>query len=138
MYKMVKTKVNLNLLNLELNTLAHILLKMNINNKSFKIEMYKNIIKTTSFKLQNNKNESILHYICQNKWWKKIKDVLLYKKIDVNIRDINDKRPIDFINKANKDEFIDLLTQSFINLLKFKGEHYWTNKIYDMGSKKKL
>ena len=72
-----------------------------------------------------------LHSVCQLALWKTYKDVLKKKKLDILIKNNKGERPIDFIDKSDYDDFINIVAESYVNILLLKNNSWgeaWENE----------
>jgi hypothetical protein len=110
-----------NQINIKGNTYLHILLE-NFNNIDLN-----NIIINTNLNLQDNNGNTCMHLLCKKNLWLKVKNILIKKKIDLFIYNLNNETPLSYINKENYNEFIDIITTSYYNYLK-KNPQQWVSK----------
>jgi ankyrin repeat protein len=120
--------IDLNLWNYDGNIPLNIVLNMyNDNNIDNINDYYIVLLKDSDLNIQNNEGNSCLHLICKYKnLWKNNKETLIKKKLDVFILNKLKIRPIDNINNDDIDDFIDLLTKSYL----YRLQHYkgmWSN-----------
>jgi ankyrin repeat protein len=105
-----------NQINIKGCTPLHILLE-NFNNIDIDLN---NIIINTNINLQDNKGNTCMHLLCKNNLWLKVKNILIKKKIDIFIYNLNNESPLSYINKENYNDFIDTIALSYLNYLKKK------------------
>jgi ankyrin repeat protein len=120
---LVKDKnINLNMWNTESNLPLHIA----FNNSDIKnINEYINIlIDKTNVSFTDNYGNSCLYYLIKNKLWKKYKDVLATKRLDIFTKNKNNEILIELLDKSEKDEFIEMVVQSYLYRLK-KSKKRW-------------
>ena len=89
------------------------------------------LIKYTDLNFRDKNKKSCLMLLCELNLWKQYKDILIEKKLDILSMDNRNKSVIDYIsqNEINEiNEFIDIIANSYINLLKHKKEIYKFNK----------
>lgn len=99
-----------------------------------------NLIAKSNLNIQNIIGESCLHLIVKLDIWKKYENILTTKKLDIFIKSKNAEPPINFIKKANLNEFIKMVAKSYMYQLNKKGtqwSHYWDKKCANL-SKMKL
>jgi len=125
---------NINLYNIDGNTPAHILfININyfiLNNLNILIN---NIIEKIDLNIQNFKGESIFYIIIRNNYWSKIYNILINKKIDIFIIANNSTTIFDYIDKKDYEEFINMISLSYLNQLlnsdkSKKWLEYWDNR----------
>ena len=125
---------NINLYNIDGNTPAHIFFS-NINFFSNnKLNILINwISEKVNLNIQNFIGESVFYLIVKNKFWKQIFNILINKKIDIFIISENSNTVFDYIEQKDYDEFIKMITQSYIYQLRhvdssIKWIDYWDNR----------
>lgn len=116
-------KVLDNAINIKGETFLHILLE-NYNNIDID---FNNLIININLNLQDNNGNTCMHLLCKNNLWIKVKNVLINKKIDIFIYNLNKETPLSYINKDNYNEFINMIILSYYNYLKKKPK-MWTTK----------
>jgi len=116
-----------NQINIKGCTPLHILLEK-FNNIDIDLN---NIIINTNINLQDNNGNTCMHLLCKNNLWLKVKNILIKKKIDLFIYNLNNETPLSYIKKENYNEFIDIITLSYYNYLKKKPQQWiskWENE----------
>lgn len=130
-----------NEININGNTALHLLLEEDFINLSIANEskhmdnLYLILIKLielTELNIMNNNGNTCLYYIVKKKLWKldKIKNILKMKSMNLFIVNKNNEKIYDMINS---DEFIDIVIDSYYNILKMNKhsvilwEHYCAN-----------
>lgn len=111
-----KNIINYNLYNAESKLPFHLV--TNTKNPSDYIEL---LIEKTNLNFQDNGGDTPLHYLTYTNDWKKYKNILKTKTLDIFIMNNSGISPISHIKK-NKDEFINLVADSFLYTL--KNSHY--------------
>lgn len=117
----IKFKVNLDLfiqpsvnasrgINIDGNTILHLLLMNNLNN------YFPDILKTSSLIIQNNENSTALHLLMPKKWLA-YKDILETKKLAIYLKNKNGDTSLDLVDPSNKELFLTVVTNSYYNLL---------------------
>lgn len=125
-----------NHINIKGHTPLHLLLEK-FNNIDIDLE---NIIMNTNLNLQDYNGNTCMHLLCKNNLWLKVKNILINKKIDIFIYNLNNESPISYINKENYDEFINMISLSYYNYLKKKPRKWiskWENDCSDIKDKNK-
>lgn len=107
---------NPNLYNRYLETATHGIFSRNI----FKPSTIVKILCSGDLTFKNVDGLTPLHMFLQNYDWKDFKEILKTKKLDIYAVDISGKMPIDLIKQEDRDDFFDLVTDSFINTSKKK------------------
>ena len=123
------SSIDFNLINLEGETILHILLKQNIKN----IEDYIDILLLyTDLTIQDSDCNTCLYYIVKLNIWEKYYDKLSKKKLDIFVKNKENIMVIDLIEKNKYNLFITLIEDSYINRLKRKygieWNELWENK----------
>lgn len=77
-----------------------------------------------NFQLYRNK-KSILHLLVENKIWKKYYDILIYKKMDISLKDKFGKTAMDYLDEKDKDLFIKMIATSFNNQFSTDTKIHW-------------
>jgi len=131
--KIIKLDISLNLdiYNLDGNTALHIILHKifyeNINEVNYDIKYF---IKNTNLNIQNNDGETIWHYLISTGIFRSNFDILINKKNNLFIINKKNKTSYDLlINKKNKDDIeqvLNILSNSYLNLLGKKNQDIWT------------
>jgi ankyrin repeat protein len=107
--------INLNLWNIEGKIPLHLFLE------SYD-EAYENILEIllekSNLSLKDNLGNNCIFYIVNLNLWKKYKNILSRKKIDIFSSNKNNTMLIDIIKESDMNEFIDLVVLSYINKLK--------------------
>lgn len=122
-YLLTLKKINYNYLNTYNNSFLGIILINNINN--IELDTQKNFLnKLDDINTQNNNGDTIVHLIFKNKRWNDFKDILKNKKVNLEIKNKENKTPLSYVSKKIKNEVNDILKKKIkncslnINLLK--------------------
>lgn len=116
-FKEKKVMPNLNVFNIDSNLPIHLFLQ---KDKIPEDRNLKILIDQSNLNLQNNKGYTPLHYLCEKNLWKSYKDVLSSKKLNIFIINENKKMPIDYIIESDRAEFLDVVTKSYLHILRNK------------------
>lgn len=119
--------LNYNLWNIDGKLPLHIILNINPQNINLYLKL---LIVKTNINIPDNNGDTCFYYICKYNLWKKYKNELIKKKLDITIINKELKRPIDFILKEDLDEFIEMITNSYIYRLtnvKVEWKEEWQN-----------
>jgi ankyrin repeat protein len=125
--KFTRHKVNLNNFNIDSNLPIHLMLEKKEN---IILEYLINFIENSNLNFQNFGGNSALHLITSKNIWKEYKPQLIKKKLNIFIKNNENQRPIDYVPKEDFDEFINLVTQSYLYILRnrnFVWRHNWEN-----------
>lgn len=114
-YNSNKHNINPNLTDINHNTYIHLLFELNLMKHEYLLDIFDKL----NLNLVNRQNKTILFYIIINNIWKSLKSELIRKRLDVFII-INDKRIIDYIDKNDFNEFIEVIIQSYEYQIKSK------------------
>lgn len=119
----------INYTNLVGKTPLHIALN-NINASNISIESFnfEKLIEKSDLNIQDYDGNSCLIILAKVNLWKKLLGVLEKKKLNGFLRNHENETAYDMITEENKEKFLDLLTQSYLYLLRSKDEN-WKNKI---------
>jgi ankyrin repeat protein len=136
--------INLNLHNYESKLVIHTVLeKLIINNNEYYTDYIGQLINESNLNFQDYSGYTPLHYISMNNLWKKFKPILEKKKLNVFIPNVDKKRPIDYIdkidkndkiNKTNIDEYLTMVINSYIYVLR-NTQAVWNNEWENMCNK---
>jgi ankyrin repeat protein len=129
------SKLNFNLHNIYNKLPIHLILENDTIKTHTKLDPF---IINSNLNFQDNNGNTPLHLLIKNKIWKQHHKILLNKKMNISIINKNNERPIDYFenNDPNdKKEFIDLLVNSYLNIL--SKSHDWENEWEQICSKKK-
>ena len=85
------------------------------------------LLPTTNINFQDNNGNTCLHHITKNNLWKTIGQKLSTKKLDIFLHNKKSHRPIDFIDKSDIDEFMDIVIDSYYYQLQQEKESLWNN-----------
>jgi ankyrin repeat protein len=123
--KLSKITINCNLWNLDGNIPLHfLLLNYNFDSNEFD-EFIGKLIIDSNLNIQNSNGNTCLHLLCAIDIWKKYINLLVEKKLDISIKNKVNNRPIDIIKEKDKDKFINLIIDSYINRLKKNKKKEW-------------
>ena len=118
-----------NIYNIDGECCLHVLLKIYKNIKNNYNNILNNFINNTNLNIQNNDGESCLFILVKIKYWENIKDILRTKKLDI-FQFNNDRKTI-FYYIDDMDEFIELITESYLfqikNINNIVFNDYWDN-----------
>lgn len=122
-----KTKVNVNIYNISSKLPLHMLLEKTeiLNDDILKI-----LLNESNLNIQDNTGNSPLHLLIMKGLWKKYKNILSTKKLNIFIKNKNDKYPIDYVNKTDMPEFINTVTLSYLYILRHSNTKFtedWEN-----------
>lgn len=114
--------INLNIWNIYGETPLHIILKNNTEN----IESYLDIIlEKSNLTIQDNDGNTCLHYLIENNLWKKYKQIIVKKRLDIFSINSLKQSPFDILNPNDIDEFLDMVVESYLFRLKNANELWY-------------
>jgi len=128
--------LNFNLYNLDNKIPLHYLFEKyeKIKNNSI-INNYLNLfILNSNLNFQDNSGITCLFLINKFNIWKEFYDILKVKKLNIFIKNKENQRPIDLINKNDINEYLKLITTSYLFLLKNNNKE-WSNEWENICSK---
>lgn len=96
-------------------------------NKLIDKQILEKILIGTNINYQDNIGNTVFHLICQKNIWKDFQHILESKKINIFIQNKNKKLPIDFINKNEIDDFLKMVTRSYLFRLR-NYDYVWKEK----------
>ena len=131
----VKTN-NFNLLDINGMTALHLLIY--INNDINKIQKYNidQMINNTNLNIQDMNGNTIWHLFANNGLWYPFKNFLKYKKNNIFIKNFNNITPFNLLKDTkNFQDVIDIIVESYYNLLLIKKHEYVTNWENDCAKK---
>jgi ankyrin repeat protein len=112
-------KYNFNISNYDGNTILHIILykicNENINESNYNIEY---IIDNTNINLQNNNGDTSLHFIVKTNLFIKYKKLLINKKNNFFIYNLDNETPFMLINNNDKETIVKILINNYLTLIK--------------------
>lgn len=109
------------------NTLLHILLNNNAD-----ISYIKTFINSTSLIIQNNEGDTCLHLLLKYYNFKDFEEHLKKIKLNIYIKNNNNVSPIDYIKLIDRNSFIDIVVNSYLNQITEN------SKLYDICYSKKM
>jgi ankyrin repeat protein len=127
-YEIIKLdNVNFNLWNIDGKIALHLFLE---NYDDRNEDILKVLIEKSNLSLRDNYGNNSLFYLINLNMWKKYKDILEHKKIDLYAMNKNNIMMIDIINEKDREEFFDIVVKSYLNRLKLNPELWpkeWEN-----------
>jgi hypothetical protein len=90
-------------------------LNIAFSNKNLSIETLTKLIYHSDLNIQNVYGETPLHKLCKYQNYNNFTSVLSHKKLDIFVKDNMKKRPIDYLNGHNINNFINLVIKSYCN-----------------------
>lgn len=96
-------------------------------NKRIDKQILEKILIGTNINYQDNIGNTVFYLICQKNIWKDFRSILESKKINIFVQNKDKKRPIDFIKKNEIDDFLKMVTQSYLFRLR-NYDYVWKEK----------
>jgi ankyrin repeat protein len=117
---------NYNLFNIDNEIPCHIIIKNYKNIKNNTYHIFEQILKNSNLNIQNINCYSSFALLLKHNLWKKYKDILITKKLDIFIFLDDRKTLFDLIDDNDYDEFIDLIIKSYLHQLTINDK--WNDK----------
>ena len=99
----------------------------NTKNKYF----IEKLIKKTDLNFLDMKSNSIIHLLCMNDIIFDFKDELKNRKLDIFIKNNEDKYPYEYLNESDLEKFLNIVAENYLYLLKnnknIEFENEWDN-----------
>ena len=119
--------INFNLWNIDGKLPLHIFLE---NYDERYEDILEKIIEKTNLSLRDNNGNNCIYYIVNLNLWRKYKNILSKKKIDLFNKNKNNVMLIDMIKEKDREEFLDIVIESYLYRLKSKPDMWnleWEN-----------
>jgi ankyrin repeat protein len=123
-----------NLVNTEGRTILHLVLQSEKVND----DLIKHILPLARLDIVDNVGSTALHLLTKNDLWKSFIDILKTKKLDIYLKNRKNIMPIDNVDKKDMNEFINLVTESYLYTLKTKDPLEWDRDWEQICSQKKM
>jgi len=135
--KLKNGDANINLWNINGKIPLHIALE-NQNEHKYTLTL----IKHSNLNIQeSDEGNTCLHLLCIKNTWKSYIDILKTKKLDMFIQNKKKMRPIDYVSNNDIDMFIDMISKSYLHILRIssstENDTQWDDK-WDNMCKNKL
>ena len=133
--------INYNLWNIDGKLPLHIFLE---NYDDRYEDILEKIIAKTNLSLRDNNGNNCIYYIVNLDLWRRYRDILVKKKIDLFSKNKNNVMLLDMIKEKDRDDFLDIAIESYLFRLKSKPDMWnqdWENICsgnYDETKSKKL
>lgn len=121
------SSLNINLYNIDHKLPIHLIFDLELFNNILHFDFF---VKHSLFNFQDNSGNTPLHFLCKFNLWSKYLPSLLSKKLDIFIKNNDNQRPIDFIDKNSFDSFINLIVDNYLFILRNNNvvwNHKWQN-----------
>ena len=109
--------INFNLWNIDGKIPLHIFLE---NYDERYEDILEKIIEKSNLSLRDNNGNNCIYYIVNLNLWRKYKDILIKKKLDLFNKNKNNVMLIDMIKEKDRNDFIDMVIDSYLFRLKLK------------------
>lgn len=117
-------KLNVNIYNYENRTA--IMMYLNDNNNKFNEKHLEYLIQNSNLNIQNFQGYSALHLTVKKQLWKKYKHILATKKLNIFLQSTDKIRPVDLVDKADTDDFMSLVIDSYLYVLRNYKDEVWS------------
>lgn len=120
-------QINFNLWNIYGNLPFHIVFSKKYENYSQYMDI---MINKTNLNTINNRDETCFYYICKFGLWKKYKNILIKKKLNIIVRTKNNDTLLQYINNQDINEFTNVIVESYIFRLRNSNKKWnseWEN-----------
>ncbi len=127
--KYTKGIINYNLYNVDAQLPIHILLEKD-NTSNVLVDFLNIFVENSDLNFQDTENTTPLMLIVKKNLWKGLKDILKIKKMDIFLIDYDEKRAVDYVKREDLDEFLDMVTDSYLYILRnrnFVWKEEWEN-----------
>ncbi len=114
----IKNIINLNLYNIDSKLQIHLLLEKYIENNEIVEKYIPLLIAKSNINFKDMNGQAPIHYISKTNLWEKYMDILKTKKINIFVKNSDNKRPIDYIPSDKIDDYINMTIDSYIYILK--------------------
>lgn len=88
------------------------------------------LLQKSNLNIQDTEGNTCLHLLCKTGYWKTFEKRLVEKKMNIIVRNNKNQRPIDLVNKKDQPAFLDIVSASYVNILRTKNvdwAHEWEN-----------
>lgn len=110
-----KTKINLNLYNIDSKIPIHIMLE---KADQMAEEYVEYLISGSNLNFSDTDGVTPLHLLSKTGLWKTYRDLLKVKKLNIFAEDNNGRRPLDYINQKDLVDYMQLVTDSYLYVLR--------------------
>lgn len=116
-------KPNFDIFDADGKTVAHLILE---TSSTIQKDFLQIILPKANLNIQDNHGQTPMFLICKNGLWKQkyVQDIIKTKKVNIFLKNIRGKRPIDLIDKNDLQKFIDLITLSYLHTIR-NGNEIW-------------
>lgn len=132
--KKKESYINFNLWNIHGDLPLHLILEKYSSKYDMFLEQF---ISKTNITIRNNEGISSFMYIIGYDLWKQYKDILVMKKLDIFSKNKNGKYIIEMIKREEKEEFLNLIVDSYYNRL-ISSKDSWQSEWENLCSRQDL
>jgi ankyrin repeat protein len=129
-----ESDINFNLWNIHGDLPLHLILEKYTSKYDVFLEHF---ISKTNITIRNNEGISSFMFIIGYNLWKQYKDILVMKKLDIFAKNKNGNYIIEMIKKEDKDEFLNLVIESYYNRL-ISSKDSWQSEWENLCSRQDL
>lgn len=122
--KNIQMSLNINIVSVYHEIPLHILF---LKKQTNFIDFVKLLLPKSNINIEDYNGNTCFHFICKSGLWKKFKDTLVMKKLNAVAVNRKNEKPITYILPENKQEFIDMVIDSYVNTLTLTDKK-WLNK----------
>ena len=126
-----KIQLNINIHNIGGKIAIHLLLEKNTLPSR---EMMEWFIFNSNLNIQDIYGITPLFLLCRRNLWQSYKSILVKKKLNILVKTIDNKQILDLINKADKADFMNMIVESYIYVLRHS-TNIWTDEWENMCNK---
>src|SRR3989304_5394862 len=131
--------LNFNLYNIDNKIPAHLFFEK-ISENEREDDLIKIFIDKSNLNFQDKFGNTPFQILCVKNLWKKFKKELEHKKLNIFITNKKNKKPIDFISKNDMEEFIEMVANSYLYIMRntnFMWQEKWENECAKLKEDKK-
>jgi|694.fasta_scaffold128050_2 ankyrin repeat protein len=125
--KTIKIHSNLNIYNINGQLPLHLLLD---KESFYENEIMFEIVSKSNLNFQNEEGNTPLHIICKKGLWKIYSKIMKTKKLNIFIKNHGGQMPVDYINKNDINDFMNIVIDSYLYILRnrnFIWKEDWEN-----------
>lgn len=119
LFQLLKTdvaiKTNVNIYNINGKLPLHLLLQ---KDKFYENDNTELLISESNLNFQDGEGNTCFHLLCKKQLWKSYMKILTKKKLNCFINNYKKQRPIDYILKNDIPEFLNMITKSYLFVLR--------------------
>jgi len=115
--------LDVNAVNLDGYSIAHLLLYYYRENY---LKYLKKILPYARLNYQDNRGNTVLHLVARKHLWRELSEILIQKRMNIYVKNHRERMVLDLIKVQEHDMVLDIVTQSYFNILK-KHPGDWNN-----------